>query len=75
MVLTAAQRAKRYREKLKEKINKYDEYKKKERQRKYRKRVAMTKQQREKHLAQHREAQQRYREKLKNKADNLNIHE
>ena len=69
MALTAAERAKRYREKLKKTQNKYDEYKQRERQRKYRQRASMTKQQRQKHLSQHRQAQQRYREKLINKAD------
>ena len=64
MVLTAADRAKRYRAKLKEKHEKYLVFKQKDRQRKSRKRALMTKEQREKHLIKHQHAQRKHREKL-----------
>jgi hypothetical protein len=70
MVLTAAERSKRYRDKLKLNPNKYQELKKKDRQRKIRKQASMTKQEKEQYLKDHREAQERHRKKVKTTAMN-----
>ena len=67
MPLTAAERAQRYREKLKENQGKYAEHKHKDRQRKLRQRLTLTNKQKENHLANHRKAQRHYRERLKEK--------
>ena len=65
MALTIAERAKRYRDKLKQKRNKYDEFKQKDCRRKTSKRSKMTTKEREKFLDNHRKAQERYRNKKK----------
>ena len=61
MVLTAAERSKRYRDKLKLNPQKYQESKEKDRLRKTRKQTSMTKQEIEQQLKNHREAQARHR--------------
>jgi hypothetical protein len=50
MVLTAPERSKRYRDKLKLNPNKYQELKEKDRQRKIRKQASMTKQEKEQYF-------------------------
>jgi hypothetical protein len=70
MVLTTAERSKRYREKIKQNVNKYEELKEKDRQRKARKQASMTKMERKKYREKHREAQERYRKKLKSNNTN-----
>ncbi|CAF4083557.1 unnamed protein product [Rotaria magnacalcarata] len=67
MSLTAAERAKNYRDRLKQKTNKYNDSKRKDRERKARKRASMTIKEKEISLINHRVAQRRYREKQKNK--------
>ncbi|CAM4822458.1 unnamed protein product, partial [Rotaria magnacalcarata] len=67
MPLTAAERAKNYRDRLKQKTNKYNDSKRKDRERKARKRASMTIKEKEISLINHRVAQRRYREKQKNK--------
>ena len=70
MTLKAAEQSKRYRDKLKQKQDKYNELKEKDRQRKAQKVASMTKQEKEKYLDNHRKAQQRYRKKLNSKVIN-----
>jgi hypothetical protein len=65
MALTAAERTKRYRDKLKKKRTKYNEFKQKDCRRKAEKRSAMSVKEQEKFLDNHRKAQQRYRNKRK----------
>lgn len=67
MALTPAERAKRYRAKIKEKADKYTEYKHNDRRRKLKKRARMSKEEVDRFLDQHRKAQQRYREKINEK--------
>jgi len=65
MVLTAAERSKRYRDRLKLNANKYQELKEKDRQRKIRKQASMTKQEKEQYRENHRNAQERHQKKVK----------
>lgn len=71
MPLTAAERAKNYRNRLKQKRDKYNDFKQKDRERKAQKRASMTLKQIECSLINHRLAQQRYREKLKEKNNSI----
>ncbi|CAF3951677.1 unnamed protein product [Adineta steineri] len=70
MPLTAAQRAKNYRYRLKQKTGKYNDFKRKDRERKAKKRASMTVKEKEIVVKHHRIAQQRYREKLKQNNSN-----
>lgn len=70
MPLTAAQRAKNYRYRLKQKTAKYNDFKRKDRERKAKKRASMTIKEKEVLAKHHRIAQQRYREKLKQNNSN-----
>ena len=70
MASTAAERAKKYRDQLKQNQTKYNEFKRKDRLREAQKRLSMGKQQRKNCRDKHRLAQQRYRCKLKAKENN-----
>lgn len=66
MALTAAEQTKKYRDRLKRKRTKYNEFKQKDRQWKAEKRSAMTPTEEENFLDNHRKVQQqRYRNKVK----------
>ena len=70
MSLTPAQRAKNYRYRLKQKRDKYNDFKRKDRERKAKKRASMTIKEKEVFAKNHRIAQQRHREKLKQNNSN-----
>ena len=70
MPLTAAERMKNYRDRLKQKTAKYLEHKHKDRERKARKRVSMNKKEEEVFIENHRRAQRLYRRKVKGQDSN-----
>ena len=67
MRLTAAERAKNYRDRLKHNKIKYIDFKRKDCERKARKQALINTKEKEKFINSHRIAQQRYRQKLKEK--------
>ena len=69
MASTAAERAKKYRDRIKQNQTKYSEFKRKDRLWKARKRMLMDKQERENQRDKHRMTQQRHRFKLKANGD------
>jgi len=71
MALTAAQRAKNYRDRIKKKKTKYIDFKRKDCERKARKRTVMNSTEKEEYRNKHRMAQQRYVQKLKEKSNNV----
>ncbi|CAF3278031.1 unnamed protein product [Rotaria socialis] len=70
MALTAAERAKNYRDRLKQKTKKYIDFKRKDCERKARKRTSMNINEKEVFLNNHRITQRRHRQKLKAKDEN-----
>jgi hypothetical protein len=70
MARTATERSKKYRDNLKKNKTKHNELKKKDRQRKTRTQASITNKQKDEYRRNHREAQQRYREKLKSEIMN-----
>ena len=71
MALSAAERAKNYRDRLKQKKTKHLEFKRKDCERKARKRASMNMKEKEIFVNNHRVAQRRHREKLKAKNKNI----
>ena len=70
MPLTPAERAENYRYRLKQKRDNYNDFKRKDRERKAKKWASMTIKEKEIFVTNHRIAQRRYREKLKQNNSN-----